>query len=233
MNQKATILIVEDDRQIRRIIRNILVPLKYNILEAATAKAALSIEAAERPDLLLLDLGLPDGDGLSVIQQIRKERMTPIIVVSARDREKDKVKALDLGADDYITKPIGVDELPARIRTLLRRVRFVPSSHGSRYACDGLIVDIESRTVTLDGKNIHLTQTEFNILQCLCRNSGKVLTYDFIMAETWGDSADYDPQILRVNMANIRRKIERDPVVPEFIKTEVGVGYRIVGMELF
>lgn len=232
MNQTATILIIEDDRSVRRYIRNILTAYHYNIMEASTAKAALSIEATGKVDLILLDLGLPDKDGLTVIREIRKERMTPIIVVSARDHESDKVKALDLGADDYITKPFGSDELPARIRTLLRRLHYVQPVHGMKYIWNNLIVDLERREVTLNGDPVHLTQTEFNILQCFCRNSGKVLPYDFLIAEIWGDNASYDPQNLRVNVANIRRKIEKDPILPEIIKTEVGIGYRIVEMDI-
>lgn len=229
MNQTGNILIVEDDRKIRYYIKNILTASGHTTLEAATASEALSAADVRHPDLILLDLGLPDADGLDVIRRIRLESEVPIIVVSARDHEKDKVIALDIGANDYVTKPFGPEELLARIRAALRHSRSGKPSAPSVFRHSGLVVDSDKRTVFLKGQPVHLTQTEYKVLLLLCQNSGKVLTYDFILNSVWG-SANYDAQVLRVNMANIRRKIESDPTMPEFIKTEMGVGYRMAEM---
>ena len=223
----TTILIVEDDERIRNYIKTVLVTSNYSVLETGNARTALAMIASHAPDLLLLDLGLPDGDGTELIRTVREWSQMPIIVVSARGYERDKVSALDCGADDYVTKPFGTDELLARIRAALRHVSSRSGSPEKIYSGRGLRVDAERRLVSVDDKPIHLTQTEYRIVLLLCRHSGKVLTYDFMIREVWGPFSGCDTQILRVNMANIRRKLEKDPAMPEYINTEIGVGYRM------
>lgn len=232
MNPITTILIVEDDDRIRNYIKTVLVSCGYNALETNKQQTALSLLASHKPDLLLLDLGLPDGDGQALIRQIRSWSQIPIVVVSARGHEQDKVEALDGGADDYITKPFGTDELLARIRAALRHGQQQGSKVSPVYTGNGLRVDTDRRTVQVDGRDIHLTQTEYRIVQLLCIHSGKVITHDFMLREVWGPFSGCDTQILRVNMANIRRKLEKDPTMPEYISTEIGVGYRMIEMEI-
>lgn len=232
MNSITTILIVEDDDRIRNYIKTVLVSCGYNALETNKQQTALSLLASHKPDLLLLDLGLPDGDGQELIRQIRTWSQIPIVVVSARGHEQDKVEALDGGADDYITKPFGTDELLARIRAALRHGRQQGGKVGPVYTGNGLRVDTDRRIVQVDGRDIHLTQTEYRIVQLLCIHSGKVITHDFMLREVWGPFSGCDTQILRVNMANIRRKLEKDPTMPEYISTEIGVGYRMIEMEI-
>ncbi len=227
MNSMTTILIVEDDERIRSYIKTILSTSDYSVLETGNARTALAMIASHSPDLILLDLGLPDGDGAELICSVREWSQVPIIVVSARGYERDKVTALDNGADDYITKPFGTDELLARIRAALRHGKVRTGSVEKVYSGKGLRVDAERRLVSVDDKLIHLTQTEYRIVLLLCRHSGKVLTYDFMIREVWGPFSGCDTQILRVNMANIRRKLEKDPAMPEYITTEIGVGYRM------
>ncbi len=230
MNDSYSILIIEDEKNILGLISRTLKSNGYKVTTADTGKAGLSIINSQCPDLVLLDLGLPDMDGNDIISSVRKWTSCPIIVISARTGEHDKVEALDLGADDYITKPFGTSELLARIRTSLR--------HGNRmasnsplfirpYKCQGLILDFEKRMVTLDGTEIHLTPVEYKIVAYLAKNSGKVMTYASVMENVWGPFTDNNNRILRVNMANIRRKIERNPSQPQFLFTEVGVGYRM------
>ena len=228
MNTMTTILIVEDDEHIRNYIKTILSTEEYSVLESGNYRTALTMIASYNPDLILLDLGLPDGDGSELIRSVREWSQVPIVVVSARDYERDKVIALDNGADDYVTKPFGTDELLARIRAALRHGKVRTGSVEKVYSGKGLRVDAERRLVSVDDKMIHLTQTEYRIVVLLCRHSGKVLTYDFIIREVWGPFSGCDTQILRVNMANIRRKLEKDPAMPEYITTEIGVGYRMV-----
>ena len=227
MNSMTTILIVEDDERIRSYIKTILSTSDYSVLETGNARTALAMIASHSPDLILLDLGLPDGDGAELICSVREWSQVPIIVVSARGYERDKVTALDNGADDYITKPFGTDELLARIRAALRHGKVRTGSVEKVYSGKGFRVDAERRLVSVDDKLIHLTQTEYRIVLLLCRHSGKVLTYDFMIREVWGPFSGCDTQILRVNMANIRRKLEKDPAMPEYITTEIGVGYRM------
>ena len=231
MNPMTTILIVEDDERIRNYIKTILAACNYAVLETGNARTALAMTASHNPDLMLLDLGLPDGDGTDLIRTVRGWSQMPIIVVSDRDYERDKVAALDSGADDYITKPFGTDELLARIRAALRHGRARSGNSAAVYQGKGLKVDAERRLVTVDGKPVHLTQTEYRIVLLLCRHSGRVLTYDFMIRELWGPFSGCDTQILRVNMANIRRKLERDPSMPEYITTEIGVGYRMIELD--
>ena len=230
MLNKIKIMIIEDEEAISNFIATTLRANTYAPLVAKTASEALSMIPSHCPDLILLDLGLPDMDGIEILKKIREWSTTPVIVVSARSEESDKVEALDLGADDYISKPFGTSELLARIRTALRHSM---KNSGSVQATDvfktkGLMIDFDNRLVSVDGKDVHLTQIEFKIVSLLAKSAGRVLTYDFIITELWGPYAVKDNQILRVNMANIRRKLEKNPASPEYIFTEVGVGYRMV-----
>lgn len=230
MNPKHTILLIEDEENIRSFISTALKKQDYKFTTAATGQDGLHLCASLCPDVILLDLGLPDMDGMEVIQKLREWSSTPIIVISARSHEQEKAKALDLGADDYITKPFSTIELLARIRTSLR--------HSSQLAGKGtqltpvyrhkeLMIDYERHLVTLNGEMIHLTQIEFKLLTLLSQNCGRVLTYSYIMEKIWGPYVDNNNQILRVNMANIRRKIEKNPATPEHVYTEIGIGYRM------
>lgn len=230
MANKQTILVIEDEKNIGNYIETILASNGYKVLRAMNGMTGLSLCTSHFPEVILLDLGLPDLDGMEVLQQIRGFSDLPIIVISARTQEKEKVEALDSGADDYITKPFGAEELLARIRTALRHRLHANRSITQEpvYSRDGLVIDFERRTVTLHEASIHLTQIEYKLVSLLARNAGKVLTYDSILKEIWGPYADTDNQILRVNMANIRRKLEANPAEPHYIFTEIGVGYRML-----
>lgn len=232
MEIKQRILIVEDETRIANFIRAILQANGYETITAATGREARSMISSHCPDLIILDLGLPDIDGLDIIRSVREWTQLPILVVSARTHERDKVDALDAGADDYIVKPFGTGELLARIRTALRHTRVGASSTGvssaGLFTAGALTIDYNKHQVLIDGKNVHLTQNEYRIVSLLGIHAGKVLTYDFILKELWGPGASDSNQVLRVHMANIRRKIERNPAEPEYIFTEVGVGYRMV-----
>ena len=224
---RQTILVVEDESNILTIMRAILSANDYKVIEARDGKQALQMVASHCPDLVLLDLGLPDMDGLDIIRQVRAWSKMPIVVVSARDRERDKVEALDLGADDYITKPFGTSELLARIRAALRHMQGENAQACDRFVCGGLTIDFFKRRIYVDGEEAHLTQNEYKIVTLLAKYAGRVLTYDFIIQHVWGPHAQRDNQILRVNMANIRRKLEKNPASPAYISTEIGVGYRM------
>ena len=230
MLNKIKIMIIEDEDAISNFIATTLKANTYAPLVAKTAGEALSMIPSHCPDLILLDLGLPDMDGIEILKKIREWSSTPVIVVSARGEESDKVQALDLGADDYIAKPFGTSELLARIRTALRHSmkNNASVSVSDVFKTKGLMIDFDKRLVSVDGKDVHLTQIEFKIVSLLAKSAGRVLTYDFIITELWGPYAVKDNQILRVNMANIRRKLEKNPASPEYIFTEVGVGYRMV-----
>jgi len=235
MNNKQKILIVEDEQSIVGFVTAVLAANGYDVIQARTGAQARTMVTSHCPDLVLLDLGLPDEDGAEIIKFIRSWTGLPIIVVSARSREQDKVEALDLGADDYIAKPFGTSELLARIRTAMRHSNASGLQNpveGRIFQAGNLTIDYERRRVTLGGNDVHLTQNEYKIVSLLSRNAGKVLTHDFIIREIWGPGLKGDNQILRVNMANIRRKLEKNPAVPEYILTEVGVGYRMVENEL-
>ena len=234
MNLKHEILLIEDERNICNFIMTTLRTQDYKITFANNATNGLSLAASGCPDLILLDLGLPDMDGLDVIRSIRTWSNIPIIVISARTQEKEKVDALDAGADDYITKPFGTSELMARIRTALRRAALnnsTPVTAENRYAAKGLVIDYEKHIVTVDGNIVHFTQIEYKILTFLARNAGKVITYDTLITHVWGPFADSNNRILRVNMANIRRKMENNPADPQYIFTEIGIGYRMIDNE--
>lgn len=231
MYHKVTILVVEDEKSICDFISRTLELNDYKVLTANTGKDGMAIITSQMPDLVLLDLGLPDMDGLEIIKQTRQWSGLPIIVISARIQEKEKVMALDVGADDYITKPFGTSELLARIRTAMRHTNKMSDQNqlvSRNYKAKGLTVDFEKRLITLDGSEIHLTRVEYKIVSILARNSGRVITYDSLINQIWGPYAGDNNRILRVNMANIRRKIEKNPAEPEYIFTELGVGYRML-----
>ncbi|MDF2567963.1 MAG: response regulator with CheY-like receiver domain and winged-helix DNA-binding domain [Oscillospiraceae bacterium] len=230
MQNKWVILIVEDENGISNFISAILTSNQYQVIKCQKGTEAVSMTASYCPDLILLDLGLPDMDGLDVLQAIRQWSEVPIIVVTARSNESEKVKALDFGADDYITKPFGTQELLARIRTAIRHKQKVSSYNPletDKIHIGDLVVDIIKRTVSVDGKPVHLTPIEYKIVLLLSKHAGKVLTLDAISKEIWGPYTN-EQNALRVNMANIRRKIESNPAAPRYILTEVGVGYRMV-----
>ena len=229
MSNKQSVLIVEDESSISNFMAAILHANQYSVLKAENGKEALMMIQSYCPEVILLDLGLPDMEGMEIIKKVREWSETPIVVVSARGDEKDKVEALDLGADDYITKPFATSELLARIRTAVRHsVKRMGKTPGSNVFETGeLKVDFDKREVTLAGERIHLTQMEYKILVLLSQNAGKVMTYDSIIQNLWGPQARMDNQILRVNMAHIRRKIESNPAEPKYVFTEVGVGYRM------
>ena len=230
MNQTVKILVIEDEKNILSFITSVLSSQHYQVIPAATGTEGLSLASSQCPDLILLDLGLPDIDGMEVISKIREWSSVPILVISARALEDDKVLALDAGADDYITKPFGNSELLARIRTALRhssRMQTDGELSDRPYRSKGLMIDFEKRIVSRDGKEIHLTQNEYKIVALLARNCGRVLTYDRLIEHIWGPYSENDNTILRVNMANIRRKLEPNPAEPVYIFTEVGVGYRM------
>ena len=225
---KYHILVVEDEKNIRGFMQTILTSNGYAVLTAKTGEEALMMLSSHCPDLVLLDLGLPDTDGQLFIQAVRKWSQVPIIVVSARTHERDKVLSLDLGADDYVTKPFGTSELLARVRAALRHAAQRGSTlQVSAYHCGELTVDWEKRRIWLGERDIHLTQNEYKIVALLAQYAGKVLTYDQIIQHVWGPNASGDNRILRVNMANIRRKLETNPAEPRYIFTEIGVGYRM------
>lgn len=236
MENKVTVVIVEDEKTISDFLQTILEANRYNVVTAKTVAEAEAIICSHCPDVVLLDLGLPDGDGLNLIRVVRRWSQVPILVVSARMQQGDKVKALDLGADDYITKPFGIQELLARIRTAIRHSRN-EGTQDEELLRDGLlrmgslVIDYNRRRVYLEGKDVQLTQNEYKIVALLGKHAGKVLTYDFLRKNIWGPNTSGDNQILRVNMANIRRKIEKNPADPRYIFTEVGVGYRMEDKE--
>ena len=225
-----TILIVEDEQPIAHVLTTILSANGYHTLQASTGTLARSIINSHCPRLILLDLGLPDMDGLELLRWLREWSGVPVLIVSAREEENQKVEALDLGADDYITKPFGTSELLARIRTALRHQAKLESAddmpRGS-YSVRDLTVDFERRKVTLRGEEVHLTQIEYKIVELIARRPGRVLTYDYIISRIWGPYAVDNNRILRVNMAHIRRKLEDNPAEPYYIRTEIGVGYRM------
>lgn len=233
MQTNGTILIIEDENNISDFIATSLRAQKFKAVCTRTAREGMTLAASLCPDVILLDLGLPDMDGMEVIRSVRAWSMLPIIVISARSREKEKVEALDLGADDYITKPFGVSEMMARIRTAMRHGAVLAGmgAPSEMFVTGGLQIDFGKRSVKVDGTEVHLTQVEYKIVALLARNAGQVMTYDAIISHVWGPYMDDNNRILRVNMANIRRKLENNPAEPHYIHTEVGVGYRMEAEE--
>ena len=218
------VLVVDDEIAIQRFLRVALNGQGFIVSEANTGQDALKVLAMDRPDLIVLDLGLPDMDGVEVTRRAREWSTVPIIILSVREQEVDKIAALDAGADDYLTKPFGMGELLARIRTVMRRK--VTESSEPIFSVGSLIVDLANRVVTLNGKDIQLTPTEYDILRSLVFSAGKVLTNRQLLRQVWGEGYD-DLHILRVNISNLRHKIEPDPSRPTYIHTEPGVGYRL------
>jgi two-component system KDP operon response regulator KdpE len=221
----ARVLIVDDEPAIRRFLRVSLSAHGYAVFEASDGQAALSAVAADRPDLIILDLGLPDLDGIEVTRLLREWTHIPIIILSVRGQEADKVTALDAGADDYLTKPFGTGELLARIRVALRHTG--QSDTEPVFASGDLTVDLVRRVVTVAGREVQLTPTEYDLLRVLVTHAGKVLTHRQLLREVWGIGYEQETHILRVNISNLRRKIEPDPARPRHILTEPGVGYRL------
>jgi len=223
------ILLIEDEPQMRRFLRTALTANDYRLVEAGTAKEGLAQAAARNPDIILLDLGLPDRDGIDVARELREWSGTPIIVLSARGREADKVAALDVGADDYLTKPFGVDELLARIRVALRHAALrAGAAPEPVFEAGGLRVDLVARRVWARGEEVHLTPTEYKLLTTLVRHAGKVLTHRQLLQEVWGTTYVNQSHYVRVYMAQLRQKIEADPARPRLLRTEPGVGYRLM-----
>lgn len=224
-NNLPRILIVDDEVSIQRFLHTTLDTGEYSLHQAENGHSALAATVAAHPDIILLDLGLPDMDGVEVIRRIREWSQVPIIVLSVRDREDDKVMALDAGADDYLSKPFGVAELQARIKGALRRsIKQVPEPV---YKVEELEVDLSRRRVVVRGEDVQLTPTEYDLLRLLVIHAGKVLTHGQILKQIWGVGYVEQPHVLRVNISNLRRKIEGNPSRPHYITTEPGVGYRM------
>jgi two-component system KDP operon response regulator KdpE len=221
----ARVLVIDDERAIRKFLRASLNAQGYVVYEAADGLSAISAVIADRPDVLLLDLGLPDMDGVEVIRQLREWSQVPIIILSVREQESDKIAALDAGADDYLLKPFGIGELTARMRVVMRRTS--KGSDGPVLSVENLRVDLAHRQVTLAKKELTLTPTEYDLLRILIQNAGKVLTHHQLLRLVWGSGYENETHLLRVNISNLRRKIEPDPVRPHYILTEPGVGYRM------
>lgn len=232
MEIKDRVLVIEDDKSIRNFMKTILEANNYEVIMAVNGAEAYSMITSQCPDVVILDLGLPDMDGMKILKSVREWSGMPILVVSARSHERDKVEALDLGADDYITKPFGTSELLARLRTAIRHARvsyLTPEGmQTGTFRSGDLMIDYDKHRVYVGEQDAGLTQNEYKIVSLLGKYAGKVLTYDFLIKEIWGPNMKNDNRILRVNMANIRRKIEHNPAQPQYIFTEVGVGYRIV-----
>mgnify|MGYP006307322371 CR=1 FL=1 len=230
MSCKQCILVVEDDTSVLNFIRASLISNGYRVIEAKQGSEGLSLTASHIPDLIILDLGLPDIDGIEVLRRIREWSSIPIIVVSARGQESSKVEALNMGADDYLTKPFSVGELLARIRVAFRHLAMVKNRGKVQRSIiiRGFRIDLEKREISIDGRIVHLTPIEYKMVVFLAKHAGKVVTHSTILKEIWGPGSTEEKQYLRVFMANLRRKIEKDPSQPVYLKTEVGVGYRLI-----
>jgi two-component system, OmpR family, KDP operon response regulator KdpE len=227
MSQEATILLIEDEPEIRRFLRTTLPAHGFRLYEATTGRNGLIEARARNPDLILLDLGLPDIEGSEVIRRVRGWTVTPIIVLSARDQEQVKVAALDLGADDYVTKPFGVNELLARMRAALRHAVQSADASESVFVLGDLKIDLGRRQVFVSGKEVHLTPIEYKLLTTLIRYAGKVLTHRQLLKEVWGPLHVEEGHYLRVYMRQLRNKLEKNPAHPRYLVTELGVGYRL------
>ena len=223
---KSKILVVDDEPQIHRILRPSLTAAGFSAEFASSAAEALRLVAAGAPDLVILDLGLPDRDGKDVIKELRQWSKVPIIVLSARDRETEKIEALDLGANDYVNKPFGIGELTARIRVALRHAG-VPATASPVLSAGSLVVDTGAHSVALDGRPVHLTPKEFDLLVLLMRHGGRILTHRQILTAVWGPAHAEDTQYLRVYIGQLRAKLEDDPREPRLIQSDPGVGYRL------
>lgn len=226
--KQPTILAIEDSLSIRRFLKTALTHQHYQFLEASTGNDGLTLAAEHKPDVVLLDLGLPDMDGLAVIKLMREWTSIPIIILSARDQENDKALALDLGADDYLTKPFSIIELNARLRVALRHAGRINDAETPVFSVDNLKVDLIHHRVSIDDKNISLSPTQYAILAILIRNANKIVTHKQILKEVWGDKHTDDIDYLRIYMHQLRHKLEQNPAQPKYLKTETGLGYRLV-----
>ena len=226
MENNLKILVIEDDKYISGFLVMSLKKESYEVIVAETAAEGMFLFSSHHPDIVLLDLGLPDRDGVDVISDIRGFSAALILVVSARGQEREKIEALDAGADDYITKPFHMGELMARIRVAERKINNIVEEVNSVFTCDWLSVDYTKRRVSVDGADIHMTSTEYKLLTLLIANRGRVLTHNYLLRQIWGYDEPGDTRTVRVFMANLRRKIEHDTANPRFIFTEIGVGYR-------
>ncbi|QJW46807.1 response regulator transcription factor [bacterium BFN5] len=227
MNNATRILIIEDEPQIRKLLKVSLNAHGYDLEEAANGKDGVNRAATFKPDLLIIDLGLPDIDGKEVVKQIREWSETPIIILTARDQEQEKIEALDSGADDYMTKPFGVGELLARMRVCLRRAASIEQQ--PVLVCGDLVVDLQQRRVTVEGAEVKLTPTEYEIIKMMMQHAGKVITHKQLLKAVWGNAYQQDTHYIRVYIAQLRRKIEKNSTQPRYIITESGVGYRLMG----
>lgn len=226
MNMEALkIVVIDDERPIRRFLQTALAAHQHIIYEAASGAEGVAAVIQQRPDVVILDLGLPDMEGFEVTRRLREWTEIPIIILSVREREADKIAALDAGADDYLTKPFGVGELLARIRAAMRRVS--PTNTEPLFESDGLLVDMAHRLVKVNGEEVSLTPTEYDLLRTLVAHAGKVLTHHQLLQQVWGSGYGDEAHLLRVNISNLRRKIEPQPARPRYILTEPGVGYRL------
>jgi len=219
------VLVVDDEKAIQRFLKSALGSAEFAVHIVGSGREALIAVTAIRPDLVILDLGLPDMDGMEVLRRLREWTQVPVIILSVREREDEKVKALDSGADDYVTKPFGIGELLARMRVALRKS--ISPASAPVYDVDELKVDLEHRRVSVQGKDVQLTATEYDLLRLLVLHAGKVLTHNQILRQIWGPAYLEQPHLLRVNISNLRRKIEPEPNQPHYILTELGVGYRL------
>lgn len=226
MDKGMRILVIDDEPQIRKLLKVSLGAHGYEIEEAATGAEGISRAATFKPDFLIIDLGLPDMDGKKVVQQIREWSQTPIIVLTARDQEQEKIEALDAGADDYVTKPFGMGELMARMRVSLRRA--ASSENDPILTCGELVIDLVARRVTVSGREIKLTPTEYELIKILAQHRGRVLTHKQLLKAVWGSAYNEDTHYIRVYIGQLRRKIEENPTRPRYIITESGVGYRLM-----
>ena len=228
MTNSATMIVIEDEAQIRRFLRATLTSEGYHVIEAETGKQGLTESATRKPDLVILDLGLPDMDGVEVVKGVRTWSSAPVVILSARSQESDKISALDAGADDYLVKPFGAGELLARLRVALRHVSSAANGEEEGvFSVGELKVDMIHRKVTVNGTEVHLTPIEYRLLTVLVKHAGKVLTHRLLLKEVWGPNYVERAHYLRIYMGTLRHKLEKDPACPRFLLTEVGVGYRL------
>ena len=227
MNNSPTIIVIEDEAQIRRFLRTSLTAEGYQVFEAETGQQGLTEAATRKPDMIILDLGLPDMDGVEVVKELRTWSSVSILILSARSQESDKISALDAGADDYLVKPFGIGELLARIRVALRHMPTMAEGEEGVFSVDELRVDMIHRKITLGGVEVHLTPIEYRLLTVLVKHAGRVLTHQLLLKEVWGPNYVERAHYLRIYMGNLRHKLEKDPARPRFLLTEVGVGYRL------
>ena len=226
-----SVVLIEDEKQIRRFVRTELEQRDMTVYEATSGKEGLAAAANRKPDILIVDLGLPDMDGLDVIRRVREWADMPLIVLSARSREDEKIAAFTAGADDYLTKPFGIGELMARINALLRRRNRVGDAGTVQVHFGEISVDLDAREITRNAERVHLTPVEFRLFAMLLRNAGRVLTHHQLLVEVWGPTHAEDSHYLRVYMGNLRQKLEKDPAQPVHLLTETGVGYRLAGVD--